>query len=194
MKGACPSYGSAPGTGGFSLWGGNLFSLARTFFVLTTKANLLLAPLLPDDANAVTAVHQRSFSRPWTVADFKRFANAPECHSVVAWRDGVVAGFIVINIAGGDAEVLTIAIAPEWRRQGIASLLLTRAMEDAASRGAEALFLEVGVRNDAACALYKRLGFICAGRRAKYYITPDGPEDALVMRCSLEHTAANRVV
>jgi ribosomal-protein-alanine N-acetyltransferase len=161
--------------------------------VLETNTNLLLAPLMPDDASAVTDVHQRSFTRPWTVVDFIRFANAPECHGVVAWRDGAVTGFIVINIAGGDAEILTIAIDPAWRRQGVARSLLIRAMEDAASRGAEALFLEVGVRNDAAHELYKRLGFTRTGRRPKYYTTPDGPEDAIVMKRSLASVAASCV-
>lgn len=156
--------------------------------MLKTNANLLLTPLMPDDASAVAAVHQRSFARPWTAADFKRFAHAPECHGVVAWQDGVIAGFIVICVVCGDAEILTIAIDPVWRRQGIASSLLARAMEDAADQGAEALFLEVGVRNEAALSLYERLGFIRAGRRPKYYKTPEGREDAIVMKRSLSVT------
>ncbi len=150
--------------------------------MLKTNPNLLLTPLMPDDANAVAAVHRHSFAYPWTAADFLTFANAPECHSVVAWQDGAIAGVVVLSIAGGDAEILTLAIAPAWRRNGIASSILARAMGDAASKGAEALFLEVGVRNDAALALYERLGFTRAGRRAKYYTTPDGPEDAIIMK------------
>jgi ribosomal-protein-alanine N-acetyltransferase len=161
--------------------------------VLKTNTNLLLAPLMPDDANAVAAVHRRSFTRPWAAADFMRYAHAPECHGVVAWQDGVIAGFIVICIVYGDAEILTIAIDPEMRHQGIASSLMARAMEDAAGRGAEAMFLEVGVRNDAALVLYERLGFIRAGRRPKYYTTPDGPEDAIVMKRLLADMTASCV-
>ena len=160
----------------------HVFVSGESLSVLKTNANLLLAPLMPNDANAVAAIHQSSFARPWAAADFMRYANASECHGVVAWRDSVIAGFIVICIAGSDAEILTIAIDPVWRRQGIASSLLARAMADAARRGAEALFLEVGVRNDAALALYERLGFIRTGRRPKYYTTPDGPEDAIIMK------------
>jgi ribosomal-protein-alanine N-acetyltransferase len=166
------------------------FRFGKNFPVLKTNANFLLTPLMPNDANVVAAVHQRSFSHPWTTADFIRFANTPECHGVVAWRDGVIAGFIVICVVSGDAEILTIAIDPLWRRQGVASSLLSRAMADAASQGADALFLEVGVRNEAALALYKQLGFIRTGRRAKYYTTPDGPEDAIVMKRVLPKMAA----
>ncbi len=158
--------------------------------MLNTNKNLLLAPLSRRDAEAVTQVHERSFSHPWTAADFARFADAPECHGLVAWHDNAVAGFIVISIAGGDSEVLTIAIDPAWRRRGVAAKLLERVMADAAERGAEALFLEVGVRNEAARALYKRMGFIRTGRRSKYYTTPDGPEDAIVMKHTLINDAA----
>jgi ribosomal-protein-alanine N-acetyltransferase len=174
-----------------SVYIGDILRSGESLPVLKTNANLLLAPLMPDDAKAVAAIHQRSFARPWAAADFMRYAYAPECHGVVAWRDDVIAGAIVICIAGGDAEILTIAIDPEWRRQGIAGSLLTRAIADAASHGAEALFLEVGVSNDAALALYERLGFIRTGRRPKYYTTPDGPEDAIVMKRSLTDMTAS---
>jgi ribosomal-protein-alanine N-acetyltransferase len=161
--------------------------------VLKTNTNVLLLPLMPNDANVVAAVHQRSFTRPWPAADFMRFAHAPECHGVVAWHNGAIAGFIVICVVCGDAEILTIAIDPVWRRQGIASSLLARAMENAADQGAEALFLEVGVRNEAALSLYERLGFIRAGRRPKYYSTPEGPEDAIVMKRLLPKIKASCV-
>lgn len=153
--------------------------------MLNPDRTLDLSDLAVSDARTVAAVHTRCFSQPWTVADFTRFARSEECRGIVARISGTVAGFVVISIAGGDAEILTLAVDPAWRRHGIASAVLTRAMAEAAERGAEAMFLEVGVRNNGARALYKQLGFARAGRRPAYYTTPEGPEDAIVMKRNL---------
>ncbi len=162
--------------------------------MLNPDTNIQLAPLTASDAAAIAALHRRCFSQPWTEEDFTRFAEAEECHGIVARWGGGIAGFIVISVVEGDAEVLTLAVDTPWRRRGVASTVLTQAMADAAERGAEALFLEVGVRNGAARALYKRLGFVRAGRRCNYYTTPDGPEDAIVMKRSLLIGLPGRVI
>jgi len=162
--------------------------------VLNPDKSLHLSLLTVGDAPAVADLHRRCFSQPWTDADFARFARAEECHGVIARRGGIIAGFVVVSIADTDAEILTLAVDTPWRRHGVASIVLTQAMVDAAERGAEALFLEVGVHNGAARALYKRLGFVRAGRRPNYYTTPDGFEDALVMKRSLLIGLPGRVI
>lgn len=153
--------------------------------MLNSEPDLQLSALTVGDAAAVASLHRRCFSQPWTEDDFARFAETEECHGILARWGEIVTGFIVITVVDADAEVLTLAVDAPWRRHGVASIVLTQAMVDAAERGAEALFLEVGVRNGAARALYKRLGFVRAGRRSNYYTTPDGPEDAIVMKRSL---------
>jgi len=92
------------------------------------------------------------------------------------------AGMILARTAGGEAEVLTLAVAGPARRQGVVGALLDAAMAEAAARGAAAMFLEVSTRNEAARALYARAGFVEVGRRARYYA--DGA-DALVLRSPL---------
>ena len=92
------------------------------------------------------------------------------------------AGFALVRAAGGEAEVLTIAVAPEAQRQGLGRALLRAASDAAASAGAKRLFLEVGAGNVAARGLYGAEGFQECGRRAGYYQRPDGSrEDALVL-------------
>ena len=162
--------------------------------MLNPDKSLHLSPLTVGDAPAIADVHKRCFSQPWTEDDFARFAEAEECHGIVARRGGIIAGFIVISVADTDAEILTLAVDTPWRRHGIASIVLMQAMVDAARRGAETLFLEVGVHNSAARALYKRLGFVRAGRRLNYYTTPDGFEDAVVMKRSLLVGLPGRVI
>ena len=95
-------------------------------------------------------------------------------------------GFILVRAAGDEAEVLTLAVAPGARRTGIGSALVEAAASYAFGLGAQALFLEVGVGNAPARALYRQLGFVEAGRRKDYYrATPGKPEDALVLRSDL---------
>jgi ribosomal-protein-alanine N-acetyltransferase len=91
-------------------------------------------------------------------------------------------GMILTRVSADEAEVLTLAVAPEVRRQGVAGALLTGAMAAAREQAAMTMVLEVAVGNAAARALYERAGFVEAGRRPRYYA--DG-SDALIMRVSL---------
>jgi ribosomal-protein-alanine N-acetyltransferase len=89
---------------------------------------------------------------------------------------------IMARIAADEAEILTLAVHPDARRQGIARTLLAEAANLVAAHGAKALFLEVALRNTAARALYTEAGFLEVGRRRRYYADGD---DALVMRRAL---------
>lgn len=94
-------------------------------------------------------------------------------------------GFLLCRVAADEAEILTLAVAPESRLKGVGSALLAEAMTGAVVRGAGAMFLEVSERNAAARGLYAASGFSTVGRRKRYY--PDGA-DALVLRRALTPT------
>jgi ribosomal-protein-alanine N-acetyltransferase len=96
-------------------------------------------------------------------------------------------GMILVRVAADEAEILTLAVHPGQRRQGIGSALLDAAKARAAALGAVAVFLEVAVTNDTARSLYAAHGFIEAGLRRRYYW--EGT-DALVLRCGLPANAA----
>ena len=87
--------------------------------------------------------------------------------------------------AAGDAEILTVAVVPEARRKGVGASLVTSAGVAALVRGAASMHLEVAETNDAARALYAKLGYEEAGRRHAYYGGEGGSIDAIVMRRSL---------
>ena len=91
-------------------------------------------------------------------------------------------GMVLARAVADEAEILTLAVAPEARRQGIARALLAAAIRAAEARGAAEMFLEVAAGNAPARALYFRCGFAEVGRRRRYYA--DG-EDALVLRAAL---------
>jgi len=78
-------------------------------------------------------------------------------------------GLILMRVAADEAEVVTLAVLPHWRRQGVGYQLRRRAEAEARSRGARQMFLEVAEDNFAARKLYVDLGFVAIGRRNHYY-------------------------
>lgn len=136
---------------------------------------------------AMAALHARCFTtpRPWSAAEFAHLLVEPLCFALTE-PGGVLLGRAV----AGEAELLTLAVAPEARRKGIAARLLAGFLAEATARQAESAFLEVAADNAAAIALYGRGGFATAGRRRAYYARPDGPAlDALVMTRALSLAA-----
>ena len=76
-------------------------------------------------------------------------------------------GFVLARVAADEAEILTLAVVPQRRRHGIGTLLINAASHRAAMLGAVAMLLEVAVSNEAAVALYERLGFAQGGLRRR---------------------------
>jgi ribosomal-protein-alanine N-acetyltransferase len=97
-------------------------------------------------------------------------------------------GFVLARIAAGEAEILTLVVAPHARGKGFGRALLQAAIARAEEQGAHAMFLEVGADNPHALALYAGLGFTKVGMRKGYYSSvssASGGGDALVLRLSL---------
>lgn len=93
--------------------------------------------------------------------------------SYVAELNGAVVGFLVLlPLAPDEAEVLNIAVSPDFQRRGIGRALLDQA-------AARTLHLEVRESNAAARAFYQSLGFKATGRRRAYYQHPS--EDAILL-------------
>lgn len=128
----------------------------------------------------LAALHATAFTtapRPWSAAEFAALLAEPSVFLVAEPE-----GFAVGRIAGPEAELLTLAVAPAARRRGLATELLARLCAGAAGAGAEEILLEVAEPNAAARALYARAGFVEVGRRRRYY----GAADALVLRRALK--------
>ena len=78
-------------------------------------------------------------------------------------------GLVLFRAAADEAEILTLAVLPQWRRHGAGHRLMRMGEAEAVSRGARRLFLEVAEDNFAARKLYASLGFVPVGRRPAYY-------------------------
>ncbi len=91
-------------------------------------------------------------------------------------------GFVLARVAADEAEILTLAVLPDSRRQGLGAALLTAALAEARRRGAASMVLEVATGNAPARALYVRHGFTEVGRRPAYYAS--GQNALILRRCS----------
>lgn len=131
------------------------------------------------DPAGLAALHAACFRnpRPWTAAELASLLASPG--AVLLAEPG---GFLLGRIIAGEAEVLTLAVDPAMRRQGMGARLLRGFLAAAQHRGAATAFLEVAADNTAARALYRRHGFAEVGRRRAYYAdSPGAPVDALVL-------------
>jgi len=108
---------------------------------------------------------------------------------LVAEQDGEITAYGGLLAAGGQGDVLTIAVATARWGQGIGSALLDRLLAEAYRRGCIEVFLEVRADNERAQSLYRRHGFIDVGIRHAYY-QPSGT-DAIVMRLDLQQPATS---
>ena len=133
------------------------------------------------------ALHACAFSHPWPEPDFEALLLARTTYANAACgKVDDLQGFILSRLAADEAEVLTIAVRPRKRGQGIAGRLMEANMADLRAGGAKSWFLEVEVANAPALALYARFGFVKVGERASYYRTLEGASShALILKRDL---------
>ncbi|GHA61309.1 alanine acetyltransferase [Amylibacter ulvae] len=132
------------------------------------------------DATELASIHAACFQtpRPWSATEFDALLASKGVFICTA-RDGFIMGRIVAD----EAELLTIAVLPRARRNGIATTLMRAFDAHLNSHNVSEVFLEVSSENQGAIALYHRFNFDMAGTRKGYYQTPDLRKiDALVMR------------
>ena len=133
------------------------------------------------DCEVITEIHQKSFADGWSLAEFKKFLSQDNVRAYVAGE----VGFLLIRIAADEAEIITIATLPEFRRQSIAKELLLTASKELVRQNITTLYLEVNENNQPAIALYDSLGFEQTAIRKNYYKTLGGRENALLFRRKL---------
>lgn len=137
------------------------------------------------DFAELAKLHGLSFAEGWDEKAFRDLV-ASGALVLVACEGGTIQGFIMFRVAADEAEILTLAAAPAFRRKGLARALVRAAAERAFAAGASRMFLEVALGNLAACALYASLGYSQKGQRKAYYRPPGSPpEDALVLEACL---------
>ena len=135
--------------------------------------------LSPSAAEALAEIEAGSNVAPWSRKFFQHEFQNTYSRTYGARMAGRIAAFVVVHVVADEAHVVNLAVAPDWRRRGVASALLRGVVEDLRGEDIRWLYLEVRAGNAAARALYQRLGFCESGLRRRYY--SDNGEDAVLM-------------
>lgn len=143
-----------------------------------------IVPMTPSHLPQVAALEKLCFpADPWSEAIFRAALDDPATAVLLAENeDGAVLGYAVLYTVLDEGNLDNIAVAPEYRRQGIGEALLSAVVGFSREHLAR-LMLEVRASNAPALALYRKFGFAEVGRRKNYYTAPR--EDAVLMTAEL---------
>jgi ribosomal-protein-alanine N-acetyltransferase len=142
-----------------------------------------LRPMRWWDLEQVQALDAQLFgATAWSPATFwsELAAGKSRWYAVAETTQGVLVGYAGLLVAGSEADVQTIGVAPSAQGRGVGTRLLRALTAQAVRRGATSLLLEVRADNEPALALYAREGFEQISLRRRYY--QPGDVDAVVMR------------
>jgi ribosomal-protein-alanine N-acetyltransferase len=133
------------------------------------------------DLGAIEEIERASYPTPWSRSMFAGELAKPSsiCLGAVDGEQDELVGYLIISRYVDAWHVMNIAVAPGYRRKGIARALMERLFEVTERDARRGYTLEVRVSNDAAISLYEALGFRARGIRRGYYT--DNREDALIM-------------
>lgn len=128
----------------------------------------------------IADLEKMCFSDPWSENSISSELNNPLSLWVVAMDGECLAGYVGSQSVMGWADMMNLAVHPDYRRMGVAENLIEQLICRLKKKKVTCLTLEVRASNAPAISLYTKLGFTEVGRRPGYYHNPK--EDALILR------------
>ncbi len=114
-------------------------------------------------------LQEQCFCPPWTKQQIDHQLTGKRGFNF-AWQvDNKLVGYVFYQLLFEQAEIIQIAIQPQFQKQGLAAQLLTQSSDYLQQQQIEKILLEVRESNRAAIALYTKLGFVVDGIRRNYY-------------------------
>ena len=145
---------------------------------------MIIREMRKEDVPAIAELEKICFSDPWSENSIASELHNPLSYWLVAEDKGGVAGYVGSQAVLDSADMMNIAVSPEFRRCGIGEKLINSLILHLRKENIRMLLLEVRISNEPAIALYTKLGFEQVGRRPRYYHNPR--EDALILRKELQ--------
>ena len=128
-------------------------------------------------AEVLENLHKLCFEKYWNKSAFEALLRLPTTYGWVCEN-----GFILFSVCADEAEILTLGIHPQIRKNGVGTALLSYALEQLKNQGVQSVFLDVSVLNLPARALYQKLGFDQIAVRKAYYTENNQKTDALILK------------
>lgn len=128
----------------------------------------------------IACLEQQCFSMPWSENALRSELTNPLSLWIVATEGDVVAGYVGSQAVLGEADMMNLAVSPDFRRRGVAETLVLELVQNLRMQNVSSITLEVRQSNFAAISLYEKLGFVQVGCRPNYYSNPK--EAALILR------------
>lgn len=144
---------------------------------------MIIREMKREDVPAIAELEKICFSDPWSENSIASELDNPLSFWLVAEDNGKIAGYVGSQAVLDAADMMNLAVSPDYRQQGIGYALVNGLVQHLQKNSVIALLLEVRVSNMPAISLYEKLGFVQVGRRPKYYHNPR--EDALILRKEL---------
>ncbi len=147
------------------------------------QMNLQFTPAKLADLEQIMVIERVSFPYPWTEGMVcSELSGGPYSFSYVTKdpaKDRIIA-YVFMRALYDELHLLSIAVDPAWRRQGIGDELIGLVLKTVREKGLKRITLEVRVSNRPACRLYRKFGFKEVGLRRQYYCKPT--ENGLVLQ------------
>lgn len=136
---------------------------------------MLLRGYRSNDLDAMYALDVVCFERPFRFSRgaMRRFAEAKNARVILSETDDLLEGFVIFNVEGSNRErigyIVTLDVAPEFRRRGVAKVLMREVERQALGEGCVALMLHVFTGNEPAIRFYASEGFMRSHREEEFY-------------------------
>lgn len=141
---------------------------------------MMITKMIQCHVPQIAELEKLCFNDPWSENSIaSELDNRLSCW-LVALDGDLVVGYVGSQTVLGETDMMNIAIHPDYRKQGIATALISALIEALIERNSHSLMLEVRSSNEPAKSLYLKMGFEVVGIRKNYYRNPR--EDALILR------------
>ena len=135
--------------------------------------------LTKENIQDVSNVEKAYIETPWGYEGLLSEIGNEDAVYVCIKKGGVFAGYGGMRAGTFDADITNIAVAEDFRKMGIGTLIVKELIKKAEEKNLENVFLEVNINNIKAIRLYEKCGFTSEGIRKKYYNNKD---DAIIMK------------
>jgi [ribosomal protein S18]-alanine N-acetyltransferase len=133
---------------------------------------VLLRAYQPDDFDALYKLDQSCFPRgiAYSKTTLRYFLTLASAECLLAVDQNAIAGFILSEVDGALAHIITLDVTEAHRRSGVGTMLLDAAENSLATKGVRTVFLETAVNNHAAVNFWLRHGYFKEGILKRYYL------------------------